>query len=83
LPVLLKSKINIKFLFASLKILINSKICSKSRVKFLFWLSLLSLVYFLPVYIHGRLSEQFSETQATFGTTFEPQATIGKAEKVP
>ncbi len=60
-----------KFLLASLKTLTNSKSCSESRIKFLFTLPLLSLVNFFLMYIHSRLSEQFSESQAGFVATLK------------
>jgi hypothetical protein len=55
-----------KFLLASLKTLTgtNSKICSESRIKFLFRLSFALIGQFFLLYIHRRLSEQFSESQA-------------------
>jgi hypothetical protein len=53
-----------KFLLASLKTLINSK----SRINFLFRLSFALIGEFFLEYIHSRLSEQFSESQAGFGT---------------
>ncbi len=56
-----------KFLLASLKT--NSKSCSESRIKFLFRLSFALIGQFFVVYIHRRLSEQFSELQAGIGTT--------------
>ncbi len=60
-----------KFLLASLKTLTNAKNCSESRIKFLFRLSfaLIGQVFSGVRYIHSRLSEQFSESQAGFGTT--------------
>jgi hypothetical protein len=63
------NQINIKL--ASLKTLTDSKNCSVSRVKFLFWLSLALIGPFSPVYIQDRLSEQFSESQAAYRTTFK------------
>ncbi len=60
-----------KFLLNSLKTLTNSKSCSKSRIKFLFKLSFALIGKFFLAYIHCRLSEQFSESQADFGTTFK------------
>jgi hypothetical protein len=47
----------------------NYKDCSKSRIKFLFRLSLTFTGWLSPVYIHGGLSEQFSGPQADFRTT--------------
>jgi hypothetical protein len=47
----------------------NSKNCSKSRIKFLFRLSL-SLVDFSQCIFAGRPYEQFSGSQAAFGTSF-------------
>jgi hypothetical protein len=48
----------------------NSKSCSESRFKFLFRLSFVLNGQFFPVYIPSRHLEQFSESQAGFGTTF-------------
>jgi hypothetical protein len=49
-------------------------------------ISSLSLVNFLQcniLQIHDRLSEQFSDSQAAFGTTFfESQAALGKPKKL-
>jgi hypothetical protein len=33
--------------------------------------------------MHARLSEQFLESQAAYGTTLESQAAIRKPEKLP
>jgi hypothetical protein len=66
-----------KFLLASLKTLTNSKSCSESRNKFLYRLSF-ALIGHL-VYIHSRLSEQFSESQAGFVTTFQGTGGYQKA----
>jgi hypothetical protein len=66
-----KRKINIKFLLASLKTLANSKDCPLKRIKFLFRLSFALIRRFSPAYIHGRLSEQFSESQVAFGTSLK------------
>jgi hypothetical protein len=78
---LVQEKINAKFLLASLKTLTNSKKCSESHIKFLFWLSFALIGRFFPVYIHTLLSEQFSGSQAGYGTTFrETQAAIRKSE---
>ncbi len=75
---MLKRKINIKFPLCSLKTPTdnNSKDCSKSRNKFLFWLSL-SLVDFPQCILtagirnnfldHRRLSEQILDLQAAIG----------------
>jgi hypothetical protein len=68
LSCLVKEKINIRFLLASLKILCNFKECSESRIN--------SFPAFLPeflqctMFVHGWLLEQFSGSQAAFGTTF-------------
>jgi hypothetical protein len=66
---------------ASLKIepLTNSEDCSQSCRKFLFTLPLSLVGRFSPVYIHGRLSEQLSGSQAVFRTTFilKSQAATG------
>jgi hypothetical protein len=51
----------------------DSKNCSVSRIKFLFRLSFALAGRFFPVYIfqdHRRVTEQFSESQAGYGTTF-------------
>jgi hypothetical protein len=36
-----------------------------------------------PAYIHGRLSEPFSESQAAFGTTFRVIGGFRKAGQAP
>jgi hypothetical protein len=41
------------------------------------------MVDYLPGYIHGRLSEQFSESRAAFGTTFRVTGGFRTAEKPP
>jgi hypothetical protein len=56
-----------KFQLVSLKKFINSKDCSESHIKFLFRLSLSLFGSFSPAYIHARLSEQFSVSQAAVG----------------
>ncbi len=48
-----------KFLLASLKTFTNSEDGFESRITFLFRLSLPLNGGFSPVYIHGRLSENF------------------------
>jgi hypothetical protein len=65
-----------KFLFASLKTLTNSKSCSESRIKFMFRLSFTLIGKFLLVYStftdgfrnnfqnHRRVSEQLLKAQA-------------------
>ncbi len=65
-----KRKIIIKFLLAPLKTVTNSKVASE----FLSCSLLLSLVNFLQCTCHRRLSEQFSELRAAFGTTFRDTA---------
>jgi hypothetical protein len=70
-----------KYLLASLKRLPNSKSCSECRIKFIFRLSLALLGQFFLVYMHSRLSEQFSESQAGFGTTFKGTGGYQKARK--
>jgi hypothetical protein len=57
-------------LLASLKTLTNSKNCLVSRIKFLLGLSFALIGRFFPVYVHSRLSEQFSGSQAGYGSTF-------------
>jgi len=64
-----------KFLLASLKTITYSENCSESWIKFLFWLFIALLCRFSPVYIHGRLSGQFSGSQAAFGSTGDYQKT--------
>jgi hypothetical protein len=54
------------FLLATWKTLTDSENCSKSRIKFLFWLSFALIGQLFPVYIHSRLSEQFSGSQAGY-----------------
>jgi hypothetical protein len=68
-----------KFLLASLKTLTNSKNCSKSRIKFMFRLSFPLIGQYFLVYIHSRLLEQFSESQAGFGTTLKGTGGYQKA----
>jgi hypothetical protein len=48
-------------------------------VKFLFRLSFALIGRFILVYIHSKLSEQFSESQAGFGTTFKGTGGYQKA----
>jgi hypothetical protein len=60
-------------------LLANSKNCSVSRIKFLFRLSFALIGRFFPVYIHSRLSEQFSGSQAGYGTTFRDTGGYQKA----
>jgi hypothetical protein len=64
-----------KFLLAYLKTLTNSKECSRCH-----W-SIFSSVHGIAGFHnnlqnHRRLSEQFSESQAAFGTPFEVTAAI-------
>jgi hypothetical protein len=69
-----------KFLLASLRTLTNSKSCSESRIKNFgsgFPFARIGQVFL--VYIHSRLSEQFSESQAGFGTTFKGTGGYQKA----
>ncbi len=57
------------FLLASFKTLTNSKNCSESHIRFLFWLSLIGR--FCPVYTFlMAFWEQLSRSQPAFGTTF-------------
>jgi hypothetical protein len=51
-----------------LKILTNSKSCPERSIKIQFSFAIIG--QFSPVYIHGRLSEQLSESRVAFGTTF-------------
>jgi hypothetical protein len=62
-----------------LKTLTNSKKISESRIKFPFRLSLDLIGQFFPVYIHSRLSEQFSGSHSGFGTTFRNTGSYQKA----
>jgi hypothetical protein len=57
-----------KFLLASLKILISCKSCSESRIIFLLRLSFALIDKFFLIYIHSWFSEQFSESQAVSTT---------------
>jgi hypothetical protein len=59
-----------KFSLASLKTLTSSNKFSVNRIKFLFRRSFALIGRFFPVYIHSRLSEQFSGSQAGYGKTF-------------
>ncbi len=52
------------------KQLLLSKNCSESHTKFLFRLSFALLGRFFSMYIHRRLSEQFSESQVGYRTIF-------------
>jgi hypothetical protein len=79
LACLVLKKIKMEFLLASLKTPTNSKSCSESRIKFLFRLSFARTGQFFLVYIHSRLSEQFSESQADFGTTLKGTGGYQKA----
>jgi hypothetical protein len=74
-----KEKLNMKFLLASLKTITNSKNCSESRIKFQVRLSFALTGPFFPVYIHSRLSEQFSGSEAVYGTTFRDTSGYQKA----
>ncbi len=66
-------------LLASLETLTNFKSCSESRIKFLFRLSFALIGRFILVFIHSWLLEQFSESQAGFGTTFKGTSGYQKA----
>jgi hypothetical protein len=72
-----------KFLSGSLKTLTGSEHCSESRIKFLFRLSFALIGQFFPayIYIHSRLTEQFSGSQAGYGTTFRDTGGFQKAGK--
>ncbi len=59
-----------KVLLASLRTFTNSKSYSERRIKFLFRLPFAVIGQFSSD-IHSRLSEQFSESQAGFRTTFK------------
>jgi hypothetical protein len=67
------------FLLASLKTLADCENCSESRIKILFRLSFALTGQFFQVYIHSRISEQFSESQAAFRTTFKGTGGYQKA----
>ncbi len=67
------------FLLATLKTPTDSENCSKSRIKILFWLSFALIGQLFPLYIHSRLSEQFSGSQAGYGTTFRDTGGYQKA----
>ncbi len=66
---------------ASLKTLTNSLIRKPHQNKFLFMLIFALIGQFSLVYIHSRLSEQFSKSQAGFGTNLKTQAAIRKPEQ--
>ncbi len=70
-----------KFLLASLITLNDSENCSESSIKFLFRLSFVLTGQFFPVYINIRLLEQFSGSQAVYGTTLRELAAIRKPEQ--
>jgi len=61
----------------------NTKNCSESRIKFLFRLSFALIGRFFSVYIHSRLSEQFSESEAGFGNFFKGTGGYQKAGRSP
>ncbi len=69
--------------FASLKTLTNSKSCSKSRIKFLFRLSLLSLVDFLQCTFMAGFRNNFQEHRRISEQLLELQAALGKPEQAP
>jgi hypothetical protein len=77
---LVKQKINVKFLLASLKTLYRlfRKPHHISVSAFLNFHWLIS-----PVNFHGRISQSFSESQATFGTTVRVTDGFQKAKKNP
>jgi hypothetical protein len=79
LAYLVQEKNNNKVSLASLKTLANSKINPESRIKFLFRLSFVLIGRLSPAYMHNRLSEQFSGSQAAFGTTFRVTGGYRKA----
>ncbi len=54
--------------------------CSESRIRFLFRLSFAFIGRFILVYIHSRLLEQFSESQAV-SQLLKPQAAIRKPQQ--
>jgi hypothetical protein len=61
----------------------NTTNCSESRIKFLFRLSFALIGRFFSVYIHSRLFEQFSESEAGSGKTFKGTGGYQKAETSP
>ncbi len=66
------------------KHLLILKIVPKAALNFCSGFPFLSvMVDYLPGYIHGRLSEQFSESRAAFGTTFRVTGGFRTAEKPP
>jgi hypothetical protein len=67
------------FLLAFLKALTNSKNCSVSRNKVLSRLFFALIGRFFPMYIHSRLSEQFSGSQAGYVSTFRDTGGYQKA----
>ncbi len=74
--------LNIKFLLSSLKTITKSKDCSKSRIKFLFWLFFSLIGRFSPVcnaFMAG-FSEQFSGSKAVYEQLLESQVAIRKLE---
>ena len=70
-----------KFLLASLKTLTNSKNCSESCIKFLFRLSLLSLVDFFQCTFMADLGTIFRDHRWAFKKLFQTQGTIRKPEQ--
>jgi hypothetical protein len=79
LACIVQEKTNMRFLLASLKTLFNSINCSENGIKFLLRLSFALLGPFFPVYVHSRLSKQFSGSQAGYGTTFRDTDSSQKA----
>ncbi len=79
-PAYLKRKMNIKFLLASLKQLanFNSKIVLKAVLNLGSRFPSLLLVVFFSVQ-YDRILEQFSGSQAAFGTTFRVAGGYRKA----
>jgi hypothetical protein len=68
-----------KFLLASLQTLPDSENCSESRIKFLFRLSFALIGQCFSNVFHSQLSEQFSGSQACYGTTFRDTGGYQKA----
>ncbi len=79
LACLVLDKKSMKILLPSLKTLLILKVVPKAASNFWSGFPLLSLVNFFLVYIHSRFSEQFSESQARFGTTFKATGGYQKA----
>jgi hypothetical protein len=80
LACLVQEKINIKFLLASLKTLIDTKSCSESRVRFLFRFSFALNCPFLQNTFMASLLNTFQDQRRLSEQLLETQAAIGKPE---